>query len=511
MSIIIRTVPRYHLLVVLAFLSGLGTGSLPPAWAASSPESGPADASPSAPALRIAVQDASAIGGPAESHGATWVARASAHPTPMGVSVERIPFGHLYERELAALNGSAPPFDVIFYAPAWAGDFAPYLQEVPSWVAEDESFDDIHPTFRDRLMKWDGRWLSVTVDGDLFSGYYRRDLFEDPDNRREFAARYGFELMPPTTWKQYRAIAEFFTGRPGPDGTPLYGTAEAFARGGQQFWTAFARAAAYTNPPGQTGAQFFDPDTMKPEVNNPGWVRAISDYVDILRFCPPDAVHYGIAESRKAFIEGRTALTLDWGDTGPMAENTALSRIVDKVGYFVLPGASEVWNSRTRAWETVPHGRRVPFLAFGGWVAAVPRNAPHPQEAWHYIMWFSSVANSLADVLDGSTGVNPYRYSHFSEIDAWTRVFSRRAAADYLGVIKSSLDSPNVALDLRLPGFNEYTEAFEEQMSGVLAGTVAVQPALDAVAQAWDAITERRGRDSQRALYRASMGLPPRP
>ncbi|CCG09449.1 extracellular solute-binding protein [Pararhodospirillum photometricum] len=454
--------------------------------------------------LRVAVQDASAIGRPAEVHGATWAAKRQA-----GVDVKRIPFGALYESVLASLKGEAPPFDVIFYAPAWAGDFAPYLRELPPWVAEDESFDDIHPIFRDRLMKWNDHWVSITVDGDLFSGYYRRDLFEDPVSRAGFLARYGYDLLPPATWDQYRDIAEFFTGRPGPDGRPLFGAAEAFARGKQQFWTAFARAAAYTNAPGVSGAQFFDPDTMVPQVNNPGWVRAIEDYVAVLAFCPPEARSFGIVESRQAFIDGQAALTLDWGDTGPAAEDPARSKVADKVGYFVLPGAAQVWNPRLSQWIDVPRGRRVPYLAFGGWVAAVPRNAPHPEAAWDFILWFSSVANSLEDVLDGGTGINPYRYSHFAEIDAWTRVFSRRAAAEYLGVIKTSLDSPNAALDLRLPGFKEYTDAFEAQMVRVLAGEIAVKPALDAVALAWEGITERYGRASQKALYRASMGLAP--
>lgn len=453
--------------------------------------------------LRVGVQDASAIGTPAEAHGRSWAERHHA-----GVNVLRYPFGELYARLKAGMTGESAPFDVVFYAPAWAGDFAPYLSELPPEVAEDESFDDIHPTFRDRLMKWNGRWLSVTVDGDLFSGYFRRDLFEDPVHRAGFLQRYGYDLAPPASWRQYRDIAAFFTGRTDRHGRSIYGTSEAFARGGQQFWTAFARAAAYTNPPNVTGGQFFDPETMVPQVNNPGWVRAIEEYAEILKYCPPDAAGYGIAESRRAFIEGRTAMTLDWGDTGPMAENAQISVVVDQIGYFVLPGSAEVWNERDHTWLELPQPHRVPFLAFGGWVAAVPRNAPHPAAAWDYIMWYASVANSLRDVVDGSSGVNPYRYSHFGEIDAWTRVFSRRAAADYLQVIKASLDSPHAALDLRVPGFNEYTEAFEGQLTEVLSGRVSAKVGLDAVAVAWDAITNRRGREAQRRLYRASMGLP---
>jgi len=493
----LQRLPAFALVLGVVILVGAG------GWSAAWAQERPADPLAGI-TLRIGVQDASAIGSPAERHGRSW---AAAHQAQ--VRVERYPFAELYSRLLAGMTGAAAPFDVIFYAPAWAGDFAPYLAELPPEIAEDETLDDIAPIFRERLMQWNGRWLSVTVDGDLFSGYYRRDLFNDPAHRAAFAARYGYELAAPVTWRQYRDIAEFFTGRTDAHGRLLYGTAEAFARGGQQFWTAFARAAAYTNPPGQPGAQFFDPETMTPAVNNPGWARAIAEYVEILRFCPPDAAGYGIADSRRAFIGGHTAMTLDWGDTGPLAEQGESSAIVDQVGYFVLPGSSEVWDGRRGAWVTLPAVQRTPFLAFGGWVAAVPRNARQPQAAWNYILWFSSPANSLEDVLDGSSGINPYRYSHFAAIDAWTRVFSRRAAAEYLGVIRASLESPYAALDLRLPGFNDYTQSFEHYLTQVLSGRMALQPALDAVAGEWEAITSRRGKAAQRALYRTSMGLPP--
>ncbi|MBB4313124.1 extracellular solute-binding protein [Roseospira marina] len=454
--------------------------------------------------LRVGVQAAPAISLPAETHGRTWT-----HAHGGRVEVVRIPFEHLYDRLMAGLTGTDAPFDVIFHAPGWAADFAPYLREMPARIAEDESFDDIHPVFRDRLMRWDGRWVSVTVDGDVFSGYYRRDLFEDPINRRAFARRYGRPLMPPTTWAQYRTIAAFFTGRTGPDGQPVYGTSEPFARGGQEVWTVFARAAAYTNPPGVAGAQFFDPDTMTPRINTPGWVRAVREYRDIAAFSPPDALRNGITESRRAFLDGHTAMALDWGDTGTMAENPKHSRVAGCVGYFVLPGSDEVWNADTDAWQPIPNGRRVPFLAFGGWVAAVPRNAPNPDAAWDYILWFSNVRNSMADVLDGRTGVNPYRYSHFVEVDAWMRVLPPRAAADYIRVIRSSLDSPHAALDLRLPGFQAYMDSFETELTRILAGEVPVQEGLDAAAARWEAITDRHGRAAQRAHYRASMGLAP--
>ncbi len=446
------------------------------------------------------------IGGPAKIHARTWEQRTGAK-----VRVIEIPFGKLFDAFMSSLTTAEPVYDAVFYATAWAGDFFPYLTEVPINLIQSEAFDDIHPTYRDRLMNWNNKWISLTVDGDLFQGYYRKDLFEDATHRKAFYERYGRDLAPPDTWAEYRDIAEFFTGRQASDGTALYGAVETFARGGQQFWDLFSRASAYTNHPNFRGAQFFDPDTMRAQINNPGWIRAAQDYIDILKFCPPDAKSYGIIEARQTFMNGRTALILDWGDIGPLANDPKTSHIVGKVGYFVLPGSRRVWNSRIWQWEEFERPHKAPFLAFGGWVAGVPKNSKQQQAAWDYIQWYSSPENSLRDVVSSSTGINPYRLTHFTSIDAWNQVFTPTAAAEYLEVLRTSLDSPHAALDLRIPGFFRYTEALEVQLTLAIQGEIAVKEALDQVAAAWEKITDELGRESQLRIYRASMGLTPEP
>lgn len=495
---------RYCVVLMGLMLWSLGFGF--PSWATENPPAPAAAGRFSGVTLTVGVQAVSAIGAPARAHALTWEQR-----TGGKVQVISTPFGQLFEAFKASLSAPEPVYDVIFYMPAWAGDFFPYLAEAPPTLIHNEAFDDIHPIFRERLMSWDGRWISSAVDGDVFQGYYRKDWFENPDNRRDFRARYGRELAAPDTWAEYRDIAEFFTGRSAPDGAALYGAAEAFARGGQQFWDVFSRASAYVNHPEFRGAQFFDPDTMRAQINNPGWVRAVSEYVQILAYCPPDAKSYGIVEARQAFLSGRTAMLLDWGDTGPLANDPAQSRIVGQVGYFILPGSREVWNSRTWQWQTFDHPYKAPFLAAGGWVAGVPKNSRHQEAAWDYIQWYSSPENSLHDVLTSGTGVNPYRLSHFSSIDAWTQAFSQGGASEYLEVLRASFDSPYAALDLRIPGFFRYTEAFEVQVIRTLNGEASVKDALDQVAAEWERITDDLGRDRQLAIYRSSMGLPSQP
>jgi multiple sugar transport system substrate-binding protein len=453
----------------------------------------------------IGVQDENAISAPAAAHAQTWQNKTGAK-----VTIIKMPFGNLFREYLASMKSETPKFDVIFFCSAWAGDFFPYLSEVPKEIAEDESFDDIHDIYKDRLMKWGNKRIDIAIDGDLFMGYYRKDLFEIEQNRKDFKAKYGYDLKSPDTWKQYRDIAEFFTGRTSPDGKSLYGATEVFANKSHQSWFLFSRAAAYTKHPDHKGARFFDPETMKPQIANPGWVRALEDYMEILKFCPPGSLNYRLDDMRKAFYSGSAVLTIEWGDTGTLAEDPKTSAIAGKAGYFMLPGADETWNYKSGKWDKMQGGYKVPFLAFGGWVAGVPANSRKKDAAWNYIVWYGNPQNSLHDVVTAGTGINPYRLSHFMNVDTWTKVLSKTAATEYLGVIRSSLDSPNAALDLRIPGFFEYTEALDTQITLALKKELSAKDALERAAAEWEKITDKYGRDKQLEIYRVSSGLLPK-
>lgn len=442
------------------------------------------------------------ISGPARAHAETWERR-----TCGTVTVRDFPFGDLYETFIQPMAAGEAGFDVITHPPAWHGDFAPYLAEVPDALRQGLDWEDIHPVYRDRLMMWDGRQISVTIDGDVHSGAYRTDLFADPANREAFLDQHGYELAPPETWDEYYDIAAFFTR---PD-QGLYGTVEAFARGGQQFWFFFSHAAAYTSHPDTPGAMFFDPETMAAQLRNPGWERALEDYVRSVAYSPPGALAFNATDIRTVFANGQVAMIIDWGDAGTVAADPRHSRVHGNTGFFLLPGSREVWNGETGRWDSFDAVVHAPFMAFGGWVASVPASSTRQEAAWDYILWYASPENSARDVVTGGTGINPYRLSHFADVEAWLGVFTRAEAESYLAVQLGSIDSPNVALDFRIPGYFAYSEALEVQLGRALAGEIDPDDALHAVADAWDELTRELGRDEQRAAYRASMGLPSMP
>jgi len=455
-----------------------------------------------ADALRVLTRDTDAIGGPALRHGASYEAA-----TGTRVSVTQIPFADLYERIMLGFVTGGLHFDVLLIPSAWLPDFAPFLSSVPQGLAEDPAFGDILPVYRDALMRWRDRWLALTIDGDLHLGTYRRDLFEDKATRQAFQERYGRPLEPPRTWREYRDIAAFFSGRTAPDGTTLAGTLEAYARNGQRIWYLFSHAAAYAGHPAHPGGMFFDPDTLVPAIDNPAWIRALEEFLDVRRFGPADASTLDSEAIRRRFAAGEAAMDIDWADTGVMAGDPRRSQVAGRLGFFPLPGSQEAWDPGTRQWNRLAEPRSVTFLAFGGWIGVVPAASPHKDQAWSYLAWYVNPEHSAADVLDGSSGINPYRRSQLGDPAPWVRLLGDSAGAAYLGVLRASLEAPDLARDLRLPGYRAYITALEDELDRVMSGEVSAAEGLHSAARSWEALTDRLGRASQRRHYRQAMGL----
>lgn len=418
------------------------------------------------------------------------------------VDLVEFPFGELYPKFLTGMSQQTGDFDVIGFIPAWLPDFAPMLSTMPAEMQQGSAWQDIHPVYREQLMSWGGEIKSATMDGDMHLLNYRADLFDDRANKEAFKTKYGYDLAAPLTWDQYYDIAEFFTQ---PD-TGLYGTAEAYIRGGQQFWFFFSHAASYTNNPSIPGSMFFDPETMDAEINNPGWLKALEDYKRGLAFNPPGSLNNGSSDIRPLYAGGVVAMNIDWADSGVLGATEGA--IKGNVRTAVLPGSTAIWNIRTKQWDKFDAPIASPFLAFGGWQLAVPADSKNQEAAWSYVAEVTSPEVSGKAIVTANTGVNPYRLSHYENLASWSAIFTPEEASSYLGAQRASLDSPNVALDLRLPGFFSYTEILELELSKALAGEVEPQAALDTIASEWNKLTDELGRDKQLAAYRSAMGLP---
>ncbi len=428
------------------------------------------------------------------------------------VKIVTFPYGDLYEKLITSFITGTHSFDVIIYASDWSGDIMGpgYVMEVPKDPEIDKLVDwnDVVPLYRNRLLGWAGKRYAFPYDGDCHMIYYRKDLVENPEYRKKFKEKYGYELGEPKTWKQYKDFAEFFNGWDWDgDGEVEYGVAEAMVRHQQSYWTFISHATAYAKYPGNPSF-FFNVKDMKPVINSPGYVRGLEDYVEMAKYGPPGILNFSIGEVRSYFVSGKVALALDWGDIGTMSIDPKQSVVKGKVGFAKLPGSPEVFNLKTNKWEKMDKPNYAPYIAFGGWIISVTKTSKHRDAAISFASFLGSKKNSLIDVVTPETGVNPLRYSQFENLKIWTDAgFDEESAQDYLGAIKGSITDPNAVLDLRIPGSARYFDVLDQYVTMALAKQLPPKAALDMVAKEWDKITNEIGKKQQLKLFRESLNV----
>ena len=422
------------------------------------------------------------------------------------------PWAELYPKMFSSFALGAQNYDIIIFPAAYLADFASndFLAPLDTFIAADKRIDwlDILPVYREKISTYAGTIYAVTMDGDSHMFYYRRDAIENPEHQAKFKAEYGYDLAPPKTWAEVRDVAEFFNGWDWDgDGRIEYGVVEGMRKGAQGFWTFFSRSAAYTSIPGQAQGLFFNPETMKPLINDPGHVQALEDWIEMIEVGVPGMINMDNGEVRSVYAAGEAALAIDWGDVGVISDTDPGSTVKGKVGYSILPGTTRAWDYVKESWVDFPEVNHAPYLAFGGWIAGIDAKSDNVEAAYDFLSFLGSPENSYICVTTPETGFNPYRKSHFEKLAGWYG-YGFVNPEDYLGAIEATIAHPNVQPDIRIPGAFRYFEALDAQLAMALAGAKTAKQALDDAAKEWEAITEDLGKEEQLKNYRASLGLP---
>ena len=484
----------------LAILTGCDRKPAEPVAAASAPATITAAAKRPFEGQTVTVAVGSFMSGGVNMFKDEWEKRSGAR-----LQVVEIPFGDLYQRLFASFTTGAGEFDVAIYAANWIPEFAANksILSLEKYYGSKDNWDDVLDKTK-RIMYVGAERYSVPLDGDVLMGYYRKDALENDAHKQKFKAKYGYDLAPPTTWKQYRDIAAFFNGWDwSGDGKPDFGVLEAQGPKDVGPFILVSRVASYAANPKVPGGLFFDPDTMEPSVNNPGWVQALQDWVDIKKFGPPEMATMGGGTMRGNFVAGNYALAIDWADVGIQAQDESASIVKGKLGYFMLPGSPRVWNIKTKAWDQFPEPQRAPYMGWGGWHGSVAANSKAPDAAWDFLNFIDSNENALRAVTTPGTARNPYRKQHFSDLKRWEEAAVKyKDPAQYLEVQQESFTHPNTQYDLRIPKAGRYFEVLDNWMQQALAGTKTPKQALDKTAEEWKRITAEAGLDKQKQLYR---------
>jgi multiple sugar transport system substrate-binding protein len=404
-------------------------------------------------------------------------------------------------------------FDVIEMGAPYEGDVLGkgLASAMPDWVKPIIDIDDLVNYLKPPVGTWNGTLYRTTIDGDCHNFNYRTDYFADQDLAAAWTSEGGEGTWaPPTTWQQVQAQTKFLKGKK-IDGQDAYGFLDVAKPWGGFGWYFFAdRASAYVKHPDDQ-AWLFDVDTMKPRINNPGFVRAIQDVMDLLPSEPPDQINAdGNTTGFNEFLGGTGAMCTWWGDIGSNVYTNDSSVVQDKVSFSILPGSPDVYNSKTGQWDTLPSGPNVaPNEAYLGWgiyvMATVDQNPVMQKAAWSIAAHLGSPDISTWMVCY-PTGFQPYRNAHFNVQDWVAAGYKEDYATAYLKSEADTYNHPNAMIEPRIPGIFQYYSAAEDELAKAYAGNETAQECADNIAAAWEKITDGIGRDNQIQLYQASLG-----
>jgi multiple sugar transport system substrate-binding protein len=433
--------------------------------------------------------------------------------TGANIKVVTVPFSDLYDKILTDMATKTNSYDAFVFDPQWMGDFVPpgFLEDIGGRVQADQAlkWNDVAPFFRDFSASYQGHTYTIPLDGDFQMVYYRSDLLKKDG------------LAAPTTWDDYLSIAQRYNGKDlNGDGKPDYGSCIAKKRAAQSYWMFWSIAGSYLQTQGTGQGAFFDAETMKPLVSNPGFAAALDVYKKTTQYAPPGELNLDVGDTRGLFTSGRCALSIDWGDIGTLAIDPKTSTVQNKVGSVILPGSRRVLDRASGQLvdcnaTICPHAvngvNHAPFAAYGGWSGAVNAAAKKDVKdaAYDFLAYMSAPQQSNVDVTLGKTGFNPYRVSQFDNIDLWVKAgMSEAAAKDYLGAIRESLQSPNMILDLRVPKSSQYEgTVLDTGLAQFLAGELNADQTMKQIEAGWEKLTNDQGRDKQKQAYAASLNV----
>lgn len=280
---------------------------------------------------------------------------------------------------------------------------------------------------------------------------YRKDLFDDMDQRAAFEAEYGRELTVPATWDEYAEVAEFFTQ---PE-LGIYGTTVMAGVGDwstDDFKTLLASFGGDGHLVGDDISLAFDSDAG---------VKALEYYRGLVEagVVPPGSTSASWTETATSFDNGMTAMTINY-------HALQLADAVDgEIGYAPVPGAQ----------SEGPH--------FGTWMLSINKASVNKDWAYRAISWLTSSEQQLAMT---EYQLHPSRTSVYEAVAA-----AGDERAEFYETLGGSL-AVGVGR-ARLTNYMEVSHAIAVAVNRAASGDAAPEQAIAEAVQAVTLLLEQAG------------------
>lgn len=442
------------------------------------------------------------------------------------LTVIELPFAEHYTKMMLDLRNGTGQYDAFIVGAFWYGDIIPndYAYAIDDFMASGEypqwSYDVMPPSLK-ALHTWKGKSYGVLNDADGQVLYYRKSALENAEHRAAFKKEYGYDLpSPPKTWQQLLDISKYFNGKnwDANDSAADAGTVLHLKVGEQGHYHFQSLSASFAVTPGPKIDQhhnvyWFDPTNMKPLINSPGHLKALEFLQELHKTGPAAQVGWSLGEAWDYFLRGKSVFVFSWGDVGSLCQDTSRSKIQGDCAAAMLPASDEYYDMEKGQFVKVANPKPVGNTTGGSWHGVVSNFSDHPEATYSFLSLMAVQPVSLWNSQNGWTGVDPgYSYQFLKPFGSATVEAYVKAGWDaedvkaYTKAYQENFYADTSLAYLRIPGTFEYWDILDKNLSAAMGGSLSAKAALDNTAKAWEAVTERLGRDKQLEYYQAAIG-----
>lgn len=382
--------------------------------------------------------------------------------TGIDVQIDQFPYPGLIDKIIIESSANSPTYQLLWVDSPWVGVLGESgaLEDLTSRVkrdADEVHLDDIIP-IQLQENSWQGKLLAFPASGMIWSVNYRKDLYENADEKAAFKAKYGYDLAPAKSWKQYIDIAEFFTRKKGDTlaGKTLtkdfYGNAQAFSR------VAGAITHDYFPIMRSFGGDYWDPKTGLCAMTGEPHVKAANVMKELVKFNPPD--YLGLMwDIRTGYMErGETATSGYWSVRTVRLTNPEEA---------VLPTIGEAGYAPSPTGEGKPQPTYTGALSF-----AINSKSSTKQKdaAWEFIKWSTS-RDLMRRFANEGSGVSQFHKSILADPELQKKY-------PYYKVLLETQD--NAKRRIFHPFYADVEESFGIELNKFVAGeTATAEEALE--------------------------------
>jgi ABC-type glycerol-3-phosphate transport system substrate-binding protein len=242
--------------------------------------------------------------------------------TGIGVKFTVVPYEGVFDKLSASIASGKPEYDVATIDVVWNATLANHVENLDRLFTPELAADLPAALLADS--KFGSHYIAIPVWANIEIIFYRKDLFENKDEKAKFKAHYGYDLAPPATWQQWRDIAKFFTRSTKGDGkTDFWGT-DVIGMFAEEWMAHVLQAGSPGVILDQNGKVIID---------NAAHKAALDFYIAphcTDKSVPDDVNEIGWGEAQNLFYQGRTAMMKSWAHAYKLTPKD--SKVEGKVG-----------------------------------------------------------------------------------------------------------------------------------------------------------------------------------